>query len=346
MEAESIDFNDLLKSRAPLVFVFVLGLAFMLLLVVFRSIVIPVKAIVLNLLSVGAAYGVLVWVFQYGHFEDLLGFESIDGITAWLPLFLFVLLFGLDGLPRVHPRRVREAYDGGMSTDEAISHGSRARPASTSAALVMVFVFAIFATLSALDFKQMGVGLAVAVLIDATIIRAVLLPASSEAVRRLELVLPRQLEWLPEVSSRRAPASRQRGRRRQARSVWESRSTSGTARPGRASGNSTWRAPSSFMTGSSRSRAGTRSGTDLRRLRFMDSSGCARSSTRRGRDEGRHVALVHARADRRPARHDRSRDDRDSGRPRGSRLPGRSRPRLSGTALLGRLLEGPSATIQ
>ena len=104
MTAQSVDFNDLLKSRAPLVFVFVLGLAFVLLLIVFRSIVIPLKAIALNLLSVGAAYGVLVYVFQYGHFEDLLGFESIGGITAWLPLFLFVLLFGLvDGLPRVHP---------------------------------------------------------------------------------------------------------------------------------------------------------------------------------------------------------------------------------------------------
>ena len=215
MTAESIDFNDLLKSRAPLVFVFVLGLAFMLLLVVFRSIVIPVKAIVLNLLSVGAAYGVLVWVFQYGHFEDLLGFESIDGITAWLPLFLFVLLFGLSMDYHVFIlSRVREAYDGGMSTDEAISHGIKSTAGVvTSAALVMVFVFAIFATLSALDFKQMGVGLAVAVLIDATIIRAVLLPASMKLLGDWNWYFPRQLEWLPEVSSRRAPASRQRGRR-------------------------------------------------------------------------------------------------------------------------------------
>ena len=117
MTAGSKDFNDKLASRLPVVFAFVLGLAFLLLLVTFRSIVVPLKAIVLNLLSVGAAYGILVWIFQDGHLESVLGFESAGGITSWLPLFLFVILFGLlDGLPRVHhqphprggrPRRVR-----------------------------------------------------------------------------------------------------------------------------------------------------------------------------------------------------------------------------------------------
>jgi RND superfamily putative drug exporter len=201
MTAQSVDFNALLKSRAPLVFVFVLGLAFMLLLVVFRSIVIPLKAIALNLLSVGAAYGVLVYVFQYGHFEDLLGFESIGGITAWLPLFLFVLLFGLSMDYHVFIlSRVREGVDKGMSTDEAVSHGIKSTAGTvTSAAVVMVAVFAIFATLSALDFKMMGVGLAVAVLIDATLIRGVLLPASMKLLGDWNWYFPDRLEWLPEV---------------------------------------------------------------------------------------------------------------------------------------------------
>jgi anti-anti-sigma factor len=202
MTAQSVDFNDLLKSRAPLVFVFVLGLAFVLLLIVFRSIVIPVKAIALNLLSVGAAYGVLVYVFQYGHFESLLGFESIGGITAWLPLFLFVLLFGLSMDYHVFIlSRVREGVDRGMGTDEAVAHGIKSTAGTvTSAAVVMVFVFAIFATLSALDFKMMGVGLAVAVLIDATIIRAVLLPASMKLLGDWNWYFPARLEWLPEVA--------------------------------------------------------------------------------------------------------------------------------------------------
>ena len=202
MTAQSVDFNELQKSRAPLVFVFVLGLAFMLLLVVFRSIVIPLKAIALNLLSVGAAYGVLVYVFQYGHFEGLLGFESIGGITAWLPLFLFVLLFGLSMDYHVFIlSRVREGVDTGMSTDEAVAHGIKSTAGTvTSAAVVMVAVFAIFATLSALDFKMMGVGLAVAVLIDATIIRAVLLPASMKLLGDWNWYFPARLEWLPEVS--------------------------------------------------------------------------------------------------------------------------------------------------
>jgi RND superfamily putative drug exporter len=202
MTAQSVDFNDLLKARAPLVFVFVLGLAFVLLLIVFRSIVIPLKAIALNLLSVGAAYGVLVYVFQYGHFEDLLGFESIGGITAWLPLFLFVLLFGLSMDYHVFIlSRVREGVDRGMSTDEAVAHGIKSTAGTvTSAAVVMVFVFAIFATLSALDFKMMGVGLAVAVLIDATIIRGILLPASMKLLGDWNWYFPARLEWLPEVS--------------------------------------------------------------------------------------------------------------------------------------------------
>jgi RND superfamily putative drug exporter len=201
MTAGSKDFNDLMKSRWPIVFGFVLSLAFLLLLMTFRSIVIPIKAIILNLLSVGAAYGVLTWVFQDGHGEGLLGFNSTGSITSWLPMFLFVILFGLSMDYHVFIlSRVREAFDRGMKTEDAVAHGIRTTAGTvTSAALVMVAVFAIFATLSYLDFKMMGVGLATAILIDATIVRAVLLPASMKLLGDWNWYLPRWLEWLPSL---------------------------------------------------------------------------------------------------------------------------------------------------
>lgn len=201
MTAENKDFNDLMKGRAPIMVGFVLSLAFLLLLVTFRSIVIPLKAIVLNLLSVGAAYGILTWVFQDGHGEKLLGFESNGAVVSWLPMFLFVILFGLSMDYHVFIlSRVREAYDRGMSTDDAVAHGIKATAGTvTSAAIVMVAVFGIFATLSSLDFKQMGVGLATAILIDATIVRAVLLPATMKLLGAANWYLPRWLEWLPSV---------------------------------------------------------------------------------------------------------------------------------------------------
>ena len=146
------DYNDMIKANAPIVFAFVLGLAFLLLLVTFRSLVIPIKAIVLNLLSVGAAYGVLVLVFQQGHGEKLLGFESTGAIEPWLPLFLFVILFGLSMDYHVFIlSRVREAFDRGMTTEDAVSHGIRSTAGTvTSAAIVMVAVFGVFATLSSI----------------------------------------------------------------------------------------------------------------------------------------------------------------------------------------------------
>ena len=201
MTAGSEDFNEQMSSRAPLVFAFVLGLAFVLLMVTFRSIVIALKAIVLNLLSVGAAYGVLVWVFQDGHGETLLGFQSNGGIASWLPLFLFVLLFGLSMDYHVFIlSRIREAFDSGMSTGDAVAHGIKSTAGVvTSAAVVMVAVFSVFATLGMLDFKQMGVGLAVAVLIDATIVRAVLLPATMKLLGEANWYLPSWLGWLPRV---------------------------------------------------------------------------------------------------------------------------------------------------
>jgi uncharacterized membrane protein YdfJ with MMPL/SSD domain len=198
--AQSKDFRDLVSARLPLVFAFVFSLAFLLMLFTFRSIVIPIKAILLNLLSVGAAYGVLVLVFQEGWGESLLGFTSNGGVTSWLPLFLFVILFGLSMDYHVFIlSRVREAYLSGMSTGEAVRHGiSTTAGTVTSAAVVMVVVFSVFVTLSFLDFKQMGVGLAVAVLIDATIVRGILLPASMKVLGDWNWYLPSWLEWMPE----------------------------------------------------------------------------------------------------------------------------------------------------
>ena len=199
--ASSADFASQLNSRLPLIFAFVFGLAFLLMLVTFRSIVIPIKAIILNLLSVGAAYGLLVLVFQQGHGESLLGFTSNDGVTNWLPLFLFVVLFGLSMDYHVFIiSRIRELYDRGMSNDEAVKQGiSTTGGTVTSAAIVMVGVFAVFVTLTFIDFKEMGFALAAAVLIDATIIRGVLLPASMKLLGDWNWYLPRWLEWLPRV---------------------------------------------------------------------------------------------------------------------------------------------------
>ena len=199
--AGSKDFIDNLTARAPLVFAFVLGLAFILLLVTFRSIVVPIKAIVLNLLSVGAAYGILVLVFQDGHGEKLLDFQSVGGIAPWIPLFLFVILFGLSMDYHVFiVSRIREAVDRGMSNDDAVAHGIKSTAGVvTSAALVMVAVFGSFALGSDQLAKQIGVGLAAAILIDATIIRAVLLPATMKLLGSRNWYLPKRLGWLPKL---------------------------------------------------------------------------------------------------------------------------------------------------
>jgi uncharacterized membrane protein YdfJ with MMPL/SSD domain len=186
------DFNDSMKAHLPLVFAFVLAMTFLLLLFTFRSLVIPITAIGLNLLSVGAAYGVLTLVFQHTWAEGLLGFKSTGAITSWLPLFLFVVLFGLSMDYHVFIiSRVKEAHDRGMNTRDAVAYAikSTAGPV-TSAAVVMVAVFAIFATLSALEFKQLGVGLSAAILIDATFIRAVLLPATMTVLGEANWYLP------------------------------------------------------------------------------------------------------------------------------------------------------------
>jgi RND superfamily putative drug exporter len=205
--AESKDSTDQLKSVAPFVFAFVLGFAFLLLLVAFRSLVIAVKAIVLNLLSVAAAYGILVLVFQHGWGKGLLGFESTGGIVSFLPIFLFVILFGLSMDYHVFIlSRVREAYDKGSSTEEAVAHAIKTTAGViTSAALVMVCVFSIFGALQFMVFKQIGVGLAAAILIDATIVRAVLLPATMKLLGDWNWYLPKWLEWLPRLEHEKAP---------------------------------------------------------------------------------------------------------------------------------------------
>ena len=205
--AQSKDFNDQMKTMAPLVFTFVLLFAFALMLVTFRSLVIAAKTIVLNLLSIGAAYGILVLVFQHGWGKQLLGFEFTGGIDPFLPILLFVILFGLSMDYHVFVlSRVREGYESGMTTDEAVAHGIKSTAGVvTSAAIVMVGVFAIFATLQMMIFKQFGVGLASAILIDATLIRAILLPATMKLLGDWNWYLPKWLEWLPRLEHEKAP---------------------------------------------------------------------------------------------------------------------------------------------
>ena len=207
--AEDIDFTSQMRHGVPYVVAFVLALAFVLLLVAFRSIVVPIKAIVLNLLSVGASYGVLVLVFEHRWAQGVLDFRSDGAIISWLPLFLFVVLFGLSMDYHVFIlSRVREGVDSGMRTEDALRYGiSRTAGVVSAAALVMVGVFSLFGTASALDLKEAGVGLAVAVLLDATVVRGVLLPATMKLLGERNWYLPRFLSWLPRPELERQPAA-------------------------------------------------------------------------------------------------------------------------------------------
>jgi uncharacterized membrane protein YdfJ with MMPL/SSD domain len=200
--AEDLDFTRQIRHALPYVLAFVLLFAFALLLVAFRSVVIPLKAILLNLLSVGAAYGVLALVFQYHWAEPILGFHSNGTVVSWLPLFLFVVLFGLSMDYHVFIlSRVREAVDRGERTETAVRRSiASTAGVVTAAAVVMVCVFALFATLSSLELKQAGVGLAAAVLIDATLIRGVLLPATMKLLGDWNWYLPTRLHWLPRLA--------------------------------------------------------------------------------------------------------------------------------------------------
>ncbi|MCZ4124508.1 MMPL family transporter [Streptomyces sp. H39-S7] len=200
--AGSMDFTNKITSSVPPVFAFVIIFAFLLMLLSFRSLTIAATSIVLNLLSVGAAYGVLAAVFQHGWGAGLVGATGTGAVVAWLPLFLFVILFGLSMDYHVFVvSRIREARMRGLSTQNAIQHGiTTTAGVVTSAAVIMVAVFAIFGTLSMQSMKQMGVGLAVAVLIDATIIRGVLLPAVMALLGERNWYLPKWLGWLPDMT--------------------------------------------------------------------------------------------------------------------------------------------------
>ncbi|MGW0206777.1 MMPL family transporter [Streptomyces sp. NPDC003233] len=203
------DFNDQLLGSVVPVFAFVIAFAFLLMLLSFRSLTVAITSIVLNLLSVGAAYGILVAVFQHGWGASLVGAAGVGAIVTWLPLFLFVILFGLSMDYHVFVvSRIREARMNGRTTKDAIRHGVvTTAGVVTSAAVIMVAVFAIFGTLSMQSMKQMGVGLAAAVLIDATVIRGVLLPAVMALLGERNWYLPRWLHWLPDLTHDETPAA-------------------------------------------------------------------------------------------------------------------------------------------
>ena len=207
VSAVSADLFDIVDRYTPIVFAFVLGLSFLILLLVFRSIVIPVKAVVMNLLSVGTAYGLLVLVFQKGLATDLLGFQHAEVIDAWIPLFLFTILFGLSMDYHVFLlSRIRERYDQTGNNAEAVAYGLRSTASIiTGAALIMVAVFGAFAAGETIINQQVGFGLAVAIFLDATLVRSVLVPASMEMLGRGNWYLPSWLAWLPDVRVEPAP---------------------------------------------------------------------------------------------------------------------------------------------
>ncbi len=200
--AFTADYVDVLDTRSPIIFVLVLGASFLLLMMVFRSIVVPIKAILMNLLSVGAAYGLLVLVFQHGIGAGVLGFQQTDVIEAWVPLFLFTVLFGLSMDYHIFLlSRIKENYDetGDNRTSVAFGLGSTGA-IITGAALIMVAVFGGFAIGDLVMFQQMGFGLAVAVILDATLIRSVLVPAAMALLGDLNWYLPKWLEWIPRIN--------------------------------------------------------------------------------------------------------------------------------------------------
>jgi RND superfamily putative drug exporter len=199
--ADNVDYIDAMNAWLPWVFAFVLGLSFVLLAIAFRSIVVAGTSMALNLLSVGAAYGLVVLVFLHGVGNGLLGFQKVDAIDAWVPLFLFSVLFGLSMDYQVFLlSRIKERYDISGSTREAVQWGvSSTARLITGAALIIVAVFSGFAMGDLVMFQQMGFGIAIALLIDATIIRSVLLPAAMSLLGRWNWYLPSWLEWLPRI---------------------------------------------------------------------------------------------------------------------------------------------------
>jgi len=207
--AENVDYFDAVTNPTPYVLLFVLGLSFILLTVAFRSIVVALVSVLLNLLSVGAAYGLLTLVFLYGDGASLFGFQHTHVIDAWVPLFLFSVLFGLSMDYQVFlMSRIKERYDASGSTHDAVVGGvATTARIITGAALIIVVVFAGFAAGKLVMFQQMGFGVAVALLIDATIIRSVVLPSMLGLLDRYSWYLPRWLDWLPHVEVERAERS-------------------------------------------------------------------------------------------------------------------------------------------
>jgi RND superfamily putative drug exporter len=200
--ATSKDFSKVTDTATPIVFAFILGLSFLLLMMVFRSIVVPLKAIVMNLLSVGAAYGLMVLVFQEGVGADVLGFQQVEAIEAWLPLFLFSILFGLSMDYHVFLlSRIKERFDETHDNAESVAFGLRTTGGLiTGAAVIMVAVFGGFAAGDLVPLQQTGFGLAIAVFIDATLVRSILVPASMKLLGNRNWYLPRWLSWIPNIS--------------------------------------------------------------------------------------------------------------------------------------------------
>ena len=199
--AKELDFIDLARRYLPLVLTLVLALSFILLTMAFRSTVVPAKAIVMNLLSVGAAYGILVLVWQKGVGNELFGFPQVDVIQAWIPVMLFAILFGLSMDYQVFLiSRIRERYLETGDNDEAVAYGLRSTAGLiTGAALIMVAIFAGFAAGDLVPTAQFGFGMAVAILLDATIIRTVLVPSTMKLLGDRNWYLPGFLSWLPEL---------------------------------------------------------------------------------------------------------------------------------------------------
>jgi RND superfamily putative drug exporter len=200
-EARNLDFTKIINDYTPAVFAFVLSLSFVILMLVFRSLIVPVKALIMNLLSVGASYGLLVLVFQKGVGREFFGFQASDQIEAWIPLFLFAILFGLSMDYHVFLlSRIREKFTQTANNTESVAFGlATTGRLITGAALIMVAVFAGFASGSLVMFQQVGFGLAVAILFDATIVRSVLVPASMKLLGNLNWYWPKWLAWLPRV---------------------------------------------------------------------------------------------------------------------------------------------------
>jgi putative drug exporter of the RND superfamily len=200
--AYTVDFNQLVSDYTPIVFAFVLGMSFILLLLAFRSIVVPIKSVLMNLLSVGAAYGLLVAIFQHGIGNEIFGFQQVERIDAWVPLLMFTILFGLSMDYHVFLlSRVRERYDLTKDNTGSVTYGVRTTASMiTGAALIMVAVFSGFAMGDLVMFQQMGFGLAVAVILDATVVRSILVPASMKLLGDWNWYLPTWLRWLPQIN--------------------------------------------------------------------------------------------------------------------------------------------------